>query len=313
MIKGGLKDMKKTCTAVLLFLLCASPLFGDEVDNELTGAPGVLREHTRAMIQAGVESGDAMKMTKTMEQNRFQVENIIRSQEIVMGALAEGLPAGPVMRKAYEGLAKNAREQDVVNAMERTRARYSLAYRTARKVTESAVEKAQTGNAIAEGMAAGLTARDADRICDRLQTRDRDRTKDRTNALARESFMAAREMVRYRVPSDVASEAVCTALEKQYEAKDMEMLRSSFMKNARYGNAARLAREYASRIRGGMSSGELGSVGRGESGQSSGISAGAGAGNGSGAGAGSGSGAGGQGGSGNGGKAGSGNGSGGRQ
>lgn len=300
--------MKKISALITAVILCASPLFGDEVDNGLsTGATEGLKAHTRAMIQAGVTSTDALKMTKAMEQNRFQVENIIRSQEIVMSAVKDGLPAGPVMNKAYEGMAKGAPEQDVVKAMERTRARYSLAYQSARKVSASTQQAEQTGNTIAEGMAAGLKIQDCDRIADRLQQRDRDRKKDRTGNLANESFMTAREMVRCRVPSDVAAATVCAALEHAYQARDMEMLRSSFMKNVRYGNATQLANNYSANIRNGMTSRDLGTAGRYGNGWSSGSSSGSG----SGAGAGSGSGAGGQGGSGSGGNGSGGSGGGG--
>jgi hypothetical protein len=298
-MKGGKINMKRIYALVAMIFLCTSPLFGDEVDDGLSkGAPEQLKTHTRAMIKAGVASTDALKMTKAMEQNRFQAENIVRSQEIVMSALKDGLPAGPVMSKAYEGLAKGVREQDVVNAMERTRARYSLAYQTARKVADSTQQVEQTGNTIAEGMAAGLKTQDCDRIADKLQQRDRDRKRDRTNVLAKESFMTVREMVRYRVPSDVAAGTVCAALEQAYQARDMERLRTSFMKNARYGNATQLANNYAAHIRNGVISRDLESAGRYGNGWSSESSAGSG----SGAGAGSGSGAGGQGGSGSGGQ-----------
>jgi hypothetical protein len=304
--------MKKIYALVLAVFLCTSPLFGDEVDSGLSiGSPEQLKSHTRAMIQAGVASTDALKMTKAMEQNRFQVETIIRSQEIVMKALREGLPAGPVMNKAHEGMAKGAREQDVVNAMEKTWARYSHAYRTARNVSASSRAVEQNGNTIAEGMAAGLKTQDCDRIADKLRQRDQDRKSDGTDALARESFMTAREMVRYRVSSEAAAGTVCAALEHAYQARDMERLRTAFMKNARYGNAAQLANEYAARIRNGMPAGELEPAGRYGNGWSSGSPAGSGAGTGSGSGAGGQGSGSGSGGSGSGGSGGGGQGSGG--
>jgi hypothetical protein len=60
-----------------------------------------------------------------------------------------------------------------------------------------------------------LKSRDVERIADRLRQRDqerqRDMTRERMHDLARESFRAAREMVRYRVSSETAAGAVCAA------------------------------------------------------------------------------------------------------
>src|SRR5690606_8616159 len=152
------------------------------------------------------------------------------------GAVRDGLPAGPVVNKAYEGMAKGIREQEVVRAMERTRERYSYAYRSARKISGSEAEVKSTGGMIADGMDAGLKEQDAERIVDKIRQRAQGRKLERMHGLARESFRTARVMARYRVPSGVASAALCGSLENFYQAQEMEMLRQSFMRSARYGN-----------------------------------------------------------------------------
>lgn len=323
--------MKMIPALFVVLLLVSSPVFGDEVDDGLSkNAPEALKAHTREMIRAGVDSREALRMTRAMEQNRFQVANMIRAQEAVMGAVKDGIPPAPVMNKAYEGMTKRVQDREIVRAMEKTRERYSYAYQRARQIAGNDSEVQRTGNTVAEGMTAGLKSQDVDRIVARLQTRDRDRdqlgtrdrNRDRLHTLAQESFMTAREMVRYRVPSDTATNAVCAALEKSYQAHDMERLRMSFMNNARYGNAAQLANNYAAGIRNGALSGNLDAAGRYGNGWSSGSAGGSGSGSGSGgqggsaggaSGAGGSGGAGGAGGSGaGGGRGGSGHGGGGR-
>ncbi len=299
--------MRRILMLLTVCLLAASPLFGDEVDEGLSQQTSEgLKAHTREMIRAGVDSKEAVRMTRTMEENRFQVQNIIRAQEIVMGAVKEGIPAEPLMNKAYEGITKGVGAREIVGAMEKSRQRYSNAYRNARSISGDSPEARRTGNAIAEGMAAGLREKDAERIADRIKKRDQDR--DRIHALARESFVTAREIARHRVSSEVAADAVCAALENGYQAQDMARLRTSFMKNARNGSPSQLADNYAAGIRNGASSGNLESAGRYGRGWSSGSSGGDGSGAGSG-GAGGSAGAGGSGSSG--GSGGSGGGSGG--
>lgn len=277
--------MKRILALSVVLLFVTLPAFGDEVDDGLSGqAPEALKAHTREMIRAGVDSQETLRMTRAMVENRFQTANIIRAQEIVMGAVKKGLPAAPVMNKAYEGMTKGVRDRKIVQAMVRTHERYSFAYQCARKFSGNESDVQRTGNTIAEGMAAGLKNQDVDRIVERLQKRDQERTRDRIQNLACESFMTAREMVRYRVHSYMAADTVCAALERAYQARDMEMLRTSFMKNARYGSPDRLAGSYAAGIRNGALSGNLDSVGRYGSGWSSGSATG----NGSGGGAGSG-------------------------
>lgn len=298
--------MKKTAIIVGILLLCASASFADEVDQGLPNQTAEqLKANTREMIRLGISTDEAVKMTRAMVENRFQVENAVQAQEIVMNAKKQGLPAGPVMNKAHEGIAKNVQAGSIVAAMEKTRERYAYAYEKAKTLGIDTREVAATGDVIAQSMAAGLTRRDADVICDRLQTRDRlrttdteqtpaqDRQRDREqiHKVAQESFMTVREMNRLGVPSDVAADTVCQALENGYQARDMEQLRNTFMNRARQGDPAQLAKNYAYAIRNGAGAQDLdspGRLGKGWSDEASrpGMSGGPGQGAGSGAGSG---------------------------
>jgi len=270
-----------------MLLLCSAPAFADEADNSLPEQTSEqLKANTREMIRLGAGSEDAAKMTRLMVQNRFQVENAIQAQETVMNALKNGLPAEPVMNKAFEGIAKGVPEGSVVRAMEKTRQRYAYAYEKATGLEQDPDETALTGEVIAEGMAAGLKNEDADRICEQLQTRDRlkdgegdmKQDRDQIHTLAQESFMTAREMARRGVPSDVAADAVCQALQNNYQAREMQQLRNAFMTNAASGDPVQVANRYTYALRQGMSADDLETAGRYGSGSSgSGMSGGQGA------------------------------------
>ena len=65
--------MKTICFITCAILLCASPAFGDEVEDKLSPmATEKLKANTREMIRTGVNSDDAIKMTKLMLENRFR-------------------------------------------------------------------------------------------------------------------------------------------------------------------------------------------------------------------------------------------------
>ena len=109
--------MKKLLIIILGICLCSSLAFGDEVDRRLsTIGNEQIRVHTRAMINAGIPSDEAIKMTRLMIQNNYQYQNTLRAQKIMIDTVKEGLPDKPVMNKAYEGIAKNAQEGRVVEA-----------------------------------------------------------------------------------------------------------------------------------------------------------------------------------------------------
>jgi len=59
--------MDKIILAVFFVFLCAAPVFGDEVDEALSAtATTALKTGTRSMISAGIRSGDAIGMTRSM-------------------------------------------------------------------------------------------------------------------------------------------------------------------------------------------------------------------------------------------------------
>ena len=250
--------MKKILLIILSIFFFASLAWGDEVDDGLSNmATEQIRIHTRAMINAGIPSDDAIKMTRMMIQNRFQQKNTLRAQQIVMDTAKKNLPIEPIMNKAFEGIAKNVHENQVIQAMEKTRNRYSYAYSHAREFTNKRGRTDNIGNAIAKGLAAGMTEKDIERTTERLRQRTRQMTRTRTEILAEESFLALRTMARLGVSSKMAADTVCQALQQQYSAKEMKQMHHSFMTRSMSTNPAKLAYQYTHAIRKGVRAGNL--------------------------------------------------------
>jgi hypothetical protein len=152
--------MKKILIVIFGIFFFASLAFGDEVDRDLSKiANEQIRTHTRAMVNAGIHRDEALKMTRMMIQRNYQNQNTIRAQQILIATVKESLPVKPVMNKAFEGIAKNAPEDLVVQAMEKTRYRYSIAYKHARQITKNTNRMHNIAKAIAEGFTARILFR----------------------------------------------------------------------------------------------------------------------------------------------------------
>ncbi len=285
--------MNRLCATAFVVLFCASTAFGDVVDKGLSGgATEQLKTSTRQMIGSGIDRDDAIKMTRVMLENRFREEQLLRAHEILMNAQKQGLPVEPIINKAYEGMAKQVQDRDIVHAMERVRSRYAFAFEQARHLTREKTQIRLLGDNIAGCLASGMNDGDIGRIMHSLQERTREMTQNQAHDLALETFKAARNMARVRVSSELTSDVVCQALQHGYTARDMERMNHSFMTRSRQASSTDLARRYAKAIKGGAKAESLGSSGKGGSGGSGGSGHGGSSGHGGGSGSGGGSGGG---------------------
>ena len=258
--------MKKLLIIILGICLCSSLAFGDEVDRRLsTIGNEQIRVHTRAMINVGIPGDEAIKMTRLMIQNNYQDQNILRAQKILIDAVEEGLPNRPVMNKAYEGIAKNVQEDRVVEAMEKTRSRYSVAYRHARSITQNPVRVNDIGKTIAESLTAGINNKDAHQIMESLQNSTRQMTRNNTEAFAEEIFLSLRDMARRSVLSKIATDVVCKALEHQYSVQEIKQMRHSFISRSMNIDPTILAIQYGYDIEHGVRAKDLNDRQRGKS------------------------------------------------
>jgi len=258
--------MKKLLIIILGICLCSSPAYGDELDPKLsTIGNEQIRVHTRAMINAGIPGDEAMKMTRLMIQNNYKDQNILRAQKILIDTVREGLPDKPVMNKAYEGIAKNVQEDRVVGAMEKTRTRYSVAYRHARSITQNPVRVNDIGKTIAEGLTAGINNKDAYQIMESLQNSTRQMTRNNTEAFAEEIFLSLRDMARRSVLSKIATDVVSKALEHEYSVEEIKQMRQSFISRSMNFDPTILAIQYGHDIEHGVRAKDLNNRQRGKS------------------------------------------------
>ena len=243
--------MKKIFAIALALFFGVSVAFADEVDEGLSSmASEQVRSCARQMIQLGVDSDHALKMTGNMLMNQFREEQILKAQQLIMNAKKEGLPVEPLMEKAYEGMTKRVQAEKILQAMENVHSRYRHAHRHANGLTEEKGERRRIRKIIAQCLAAGLNDKEVETITYKLQERAQEMTKAEARELAGECFRAARDMKRLGVTSMAATDVVWQALDhRRYDAKDMKAMRHSFITHMRYTSlATNLARSYANSI-----------------------------------------------------------------
>lgn len=263
--------MKKIFVMAFGFFLFASVALGDEVDTGLSSmATEQVRVSTRQMIRSGINGDDALKMTRLMLQNRFRQEHTLRAHQIIIDAHKEGLPVEPIMSKAYEGMAKQVKDKNIVQAMEKVQSRYSFAYKQANELTPNKAQIRLIGNNIAEGLAAGVNNHDVGRIRDRLQQREQQMTNAQAGDLALETFRFAKDIARLGVSSSLAADLACQALQHHYSFEKMKSMRKSFRTQSRNSSPTTLAERYLDAIRGGRSVDSLRSLGTSGTGGSGG-------------------------------------------
>jgi hypothetical protein len=258
--------MKKIFAIALALFFGVSTAFADEVDEGLSGmASEQVRSCARQMIQLGVDSDHAVKMTGNMLKNQFREEQILKAQRMIMDAKKEGLPVEPLMEKAYEGMTKRVQAGKILQAMEKVRTRYRNAHRHADGLTEEKGERNRIRKMIAQCLAAGLNDKEVETIAYKLQESAQDMTKAEARELAGECFMAARDITRLGATSMASTDVVWKALDHRYDAKDMKVMRDSFITHMRYTSSATdLAGSYASSISRGESPEMLWSSSRAE-------------------------------------------------
>jgi len=168
---------------------------------------------------------------------------------MIMNAKEEGLPVGPIMEKAYEGMAKRVQAGRIEQAMEQVRSRYHHAHRHAKGLTIEEGEIHRIRNMIAQCLAAGLRDEDAGKIAYKLQERAQEITRTEAGALAIEAFRATRDIARLGATSMAVTDTIWQAIDHRYGAKDMKTMRDSFTTNIRYASSAsNLAKSYAGSI-----------------------------------------------------------------
>jgi hypothetical protein len=257
--------MKKLLFLIFLILCIPSNLFADEVDDALPmDTPAQIKESARQAIRLGVENHAVIKMTKTMLENSFMLQQMLEAHEVVMRAKRENLSEKPVIDKLHEGVAKQVQPDNIIQAMEKVRSRYKTANEYARRMTEDDERSRRMTREMAESMAAGMEEDDLGRITELLQKRTRDMEEDGSGELDQETLRTVRTMALTGAESNDIVDVVDNALRKGYGAGEMKRLGNTFMSQARTSySPSELAKSYSRAIQYGANVDSLSSYGPG--------------------------------------------------
>ena len=281
--------------------LIVSTAFADTVEQGLTQMPAAVKERTRAVIQKGVPGEDAVQLVQAMVASRFQEEQILKAESILLDAQGRGLPTKPVINKAFEGMAKQVAPDRILQAMEAVKLRYGFSFERARAIAKNPEQVERLGSMLAESLAAGFKEQDASQVMGQIQERSQKMNQNQMDELAAACLAMARDMSRLGVSSDVSSQVISNALSNGLSAASIASMNQTLAAQAQSHSAQALAQGLAHGMQGhsaqGVSGTTGGQSGHGGQGGSGGSGAGAGGGGGSGGGGGGG-GAGGGGGSG---------------
>jgi hypothetical protein len=237
--------MKKVIIIFCLLLLFAPSVSADVVDEGLPAETAEqLRAGTRQMIQLGMKTDDALRLTRAMVQNNFSVAQAMKAQQIVIKAQHKALPVEPIASKAFEGMAKNVKADRIVRAMDKVRARYAFAYSRAARLATQKSQTSRLGNMLAAALAAGLDSQDAEKICRMVHQKTQNLSRAQQHNLALEALRTTREIARLGVPSKAVTDVVTQALHRGYSPTELKSMRQSFMSRSRSISPHDLARGY---------------------------------------------------------------------
>ncbi|WP_300670147.1 hypothetical protein [Desulfoluna sp.] len=243
------------CLVAVLLLLGVASMGMAEAEKETVGERS--QHEYQWMSQHGMDETRIQAVVSGMEAQGIQEPEMDAFIGTLRGALEEGLPPEPFMRKAEEGLAKRVQGEVMVKAMERVRERYRYAHAWSDELVPDEGATASVTEIVADAMAAGMEIGDLDTLKTRL--RDRDRVKD--PALCEESALMLKEMVQLRLRSHTAAEAVGAALDQGYDTADMARFRHMVTSQMGQGDGEGMMHRYTYSIRNGATASELGSSG----------------------------------------------------
>lgn len=250
--------IKRILFSLVFVLILPSVLIADVLDDELPGdTPAQVKEKARQVIRLGVENQGVVKMTKTMLQNRFTEQQMLKACDIVAEAKKNGLPEGPVMNKLHEGVGKRVQSENIIMAMEKVRERYQTASQYARQVSSNKKQSGILTGHIAECMSAGMTGDSITRIGRTLgdvKTQD----SGERSSLEIQAFITTKTMARLGATSSSVTDAVRTALRNGYDQDKMKSLEKAFVTQARARyNPTRIAESFSRGINEGVSVDEM--------------------------------------------------------
>ena len=241
--------MKIIVIIIYLSMFFTTAAFSDDVPRDLPDTwSNALKAGIENMVDAGIETNDAITMTRSMIQARYEEKLILMAQNIVVDAHRQELPVEPIMSKAFEGIAKNISPPLVVKAMKRVASRNAYAFTQARHLVHQNAEISRLGQILATGVTAGLKHRDVEILVNRLQDKSSQMEPATRYALASEAFLTARDMARQGVSSKMATEVVNQALQQGFTVNEMKSMHHAFMSQAPRSSVEHLAKNFSRAI-----------------------------------------------------------------
>jgi hypothetical protein len=241
--------MKRILLAMVFVFIIPAMLLADEVDKGLpTDTPSSIKESARQVIQLGIETNAVIKMTRSMLGDNFSEQQIIAGHELLKKARKQNISEEPIINKLHEGIAKKRGAENILQAMETVRARYEVANAYTQNMrTDQAQALAME---MAECMAAGMDKDGMNKIMEMLQNKTQNTTKNEAFELNEKTLNMARTMARSGVGSKDIVNVLNSAFQMNYNAKEMEKLGNTFMRQAKgMSSTSDLAKAYSVAIK----------------------------------------------------------------
>ena len=140
------RKLKSTLVVVCVLLFSVAAEASDQGGDLLSdNAPVELKEGVAQMISAGIPEKEAVEFTHALWSSRMESKHVLAAQNIVLESHRKGLPAKPLVNKAYEGLSKKVAPESIVAAMKKVRARYEFSYSQIETVVQRQQQKKTPG------------------------------------------------------------------------------------------------------------------------------------------------------------------------
>ena len=246
--------MKKLITIILT--LFAIHAFADEYTDTQTEA-----------VSAGVSVSVAESLAQKTKAAGYSTQNMIQIRNMIR--TAQKTESVKMAEKTLEGIAKKVPEAKVMQALNMIQNRYAYAKELAEKTKVSAKYKEAFADAVADAMAAGAQKKGLDAMGESVA-----QSKQERNEYAMAVTAMYRDMMRYGVKDETASEVAVMAM-KKLNVKQINEYRQNFMQNAG-GNAGAYAKSMGANMSKGLGASSMGSGGGSGAGGSSGGAGGSG-------------------------------------
>jgi hypothetical protein len=244
----------KRLLLMVCFVLCIPILSSaDEMEKGFPANASIkIKESAKLVVQSGIESGQVIKMTQSMISDNFTEQQIIEGYDLIIKARKQETPTDPIINKLYEGIAKNATSEKILQAMEDVRSRYEFSTAYAQNMKIDADQSRTVAREVADCLTAKMDKGSMIKIKEVLQNKTQSAPKSQAFDLIMKTLNTTRIMARSGVASTDVVEVMNSAFKRNYNSKQMESLGNNFMTQAKgLTSAPDLARAYSSAIKSG--------------------------------------------------------------